>query len=312
MRERYAFSPIFIRAVTKMININYSKYKKDIIGWFIMLPCLLLFTFFIWHPLLSGIQLSFCKVQGFQIVGFAGFDNYVTILSQSEFIIALKNTMKYTLWSLVIGFFVPIVIAIFVNEVVHCKGLFRLGIYFPSMVPGIVAFMMWGIMMQPGTGGLFNSILAHISIEPLQWLQDTRLSIPLIIVTMTWKFAGGTVLIYMASLQDIPQELYEAASVDGASIFSKIKNITLPSIMPLVKMMLILQIISVFQVLQEPLVMTNGGPVNSSLSLLLLNYFYAFRDFKIELAATVGVIVSVILMLITLIYFKVSKTNKAD
>ncbi|MBC7958475.1 MAG: sugar ABC transporter permease [Vallitaleaceae bacterium] len=293
-----------------MSNPFNIKFIKNLTSWLFMIPSILLFTFYVWYPLLAGIRYSFFKMVGFKIVKFVGLDNYIHLVSNKDFIIAFKNTFTYAFWSIVLGYLVPIVIAIFLNELIHFKGLFRLGIYFPNIVPAVATYMMWNILMSPSEGGVFNTIIISMGFEPSNWLQDPKYSIPMIIVTMTWRAFGGTVLIYMASLQTISQDLYEAASVDGAGIWIKIRHITLPSILPLAKMLLLLQFIAVFQVMQEPLIMTDGGPLKSSTSLLLLNYFEAFRYNRIDKAATIGGLVSIMLFVISFIYLRITKSSE--
>ena len=282
-------------------------FTKDLSAWMIMLPSLLLFAFFLWQPLIAGMVISFCETKGFKISGFVGLANYIEVIGDAAFVKALVNSFSYTLWSIALGFVVPIVLAIVINEMVHFKSLFRVSIYFPNVVPGVATVLMWSFMMDPGEGGLFNAVRALAGLGPSQWLQDIHFTIPLIILTMTWKTAGSTALIYIASLQGINQDLYEAASIDGAGLLSRIRYITLPHLYNIARLNLILQIIFVFQVLFEPLVMTGGGPDNASISLMLLNYYYAFRDMHAAKSAAVGVIVSLILLLLTAIYMKASK-----
>ncbi|WP_105615408.1 carbohydrate ABC transporter permease [Vallitalea okinawensis] len=286
-------------------------FKQNFTSWLFIIPSIILFSFFIWHPLLSGIRYSFFKMNGFKMIEFVGFDNYINVLSSSDFYNALNNTFSYAFWSIIIGYFAPIIIAIFLNELVHFKGVFRLGVYFPNIVPGLAAYLMWKMLMAPGEGGVFNTIIGWFGLGPFMWIQDPRYSIPLIIMTMTWKAFGGAVLIYMASLQSVDQNLYEAVAIDGGGIWTKIRHITIPKIMPLAKMMLILQFINVFKVMQEPLIMTDGGPLNSSMSLLLLTYKYAFKYNKIDMAATVGSLVGILLFVISFIYMKVTKNKEA-
>lgn len=218
--------------------------------------------------------------------------------------------MSYVFWSLLLGYLAPILLAIVANEVVHFKGLIRTGLYFPNMVPLIAALLLWDFMMEPGEGGLFNAFLGIFGAKPFGWLQEPAWTKPLLIIMATWKNAGATALIYMASLQGISPELYEAASLDGAGIWQKLKYITIPGIFNMARLMLIMQIIFVFQILYEPLTTTGGGPVNESLSLMLLNYSYAFYDYRIGTAAASGVFVSGILVILSIIYFKMSKENE--
>jgi multiple sugar transport system permease protein len=287
--------------------------SKNIIGWLILLPSVLLFTFFIWQPILYGIKLSFSNTVGFTTAGFAGLQNYKDVISDPTFVQALKNSVTYTIWSIIIGYLIPIVIAIILNEMVNLKSFFRFSIYFPNMIPGMANLLIWGILFEAGPQGFLNAIIGKFGMSPSQWLSDPKLTIPLLIIIMTWKSFGATALIYTASLQNINQELYEAASLDGAGIFARVKYITVPGIYNIARLLLIMQIISVFQVFYEPMVMTYGGPNNASVSLMLLSYNYAFQGSAMggmARSSAVSVIVCLILITLTGIYLKVSKANE--
>jgi multiple sugar transport system permease protein len=283
--------------------------SENISGWLILLPSIILFTFYIWEPMIYSLILSLNETKGFRIEKFVGLQNYIDVLKDSVFHQALINTFFYVIWSLIIGFLVPIVVALIINEMVHLNSFFRFSIYFPNMVPGVAALVLWGFLFDPSEGGLLNAIRIKLGLQPSDWLQNPKLTIPLLIFIMTWKAAGSTALIYIARLQGINQELYEAACIDGAGIFRRIIHITLPELYSTARMLLIMQIIFVFQVLYEPLVLTGGGPNNASLSLMLLAYNYAFVDFVAGKSATVSVLVTLILMCLTFIYMRVTKEN---
>ncbi|THF73745.1 carbohydrate ABC transporter permease [Cohnella fermenti] len=280
---------------------------KEWSSWLLVVPTIIVFLIFAWQPLVSGIYLSFFRTEGYSAVEFIGFGNYVDVIQNSVFLQTLKNSFVYVFWSLVIGFVFPIAVAIAINELRRGKSFFRFAVYFPNMVPAIAASMVWLLLFQPGENGVLNMLLSYIGIGPQGWLQDSRLTIPLIVATMTLRGFGGTVLLYMASLQGINQELYEAASIDGAGVWRKLFRITLPQISNIVSLMLILQISGVFQVFGEPLVMTEGGPNNASMSLMLQSYFYAFRYFEAGHSMALGVITFLILMVLTVIYFWLDK-----
>ena len=181
--------------------------------------------------------------------------------------------------------------------------------YFPNIVPGMATIMMWSFFFRPGNTGVLNILLSKVGISPQVWLNNPKWTIPLIIITMTWKSAGSTSLIYMAGISRISSELYEAATIDGAGIWQRVRHIIVPSIFSLAKTLLILQIISVFQILYEPLVMTNGGPNNASISLMMLTYNYAFRDFNYPMGAALSVVICAILIVLSGIYTKLTKTK---
>jgi multiple sugar transport system permease protein len=283
--------------------------KQNISGWIIMAPSLILFAFFVWEPLLASIRLSLYSTKGMRTIAFLGFKNYIDVFKHPDFFPAVRNTFSYTIWSLIIGFLVPILIAIIINEMVYARSLFRVGIYFPNIVPGLATVLMWGFIFKPGEIGVLNVILGRLGIAPLDWLSNPALTIPLIVITMTWKNAGATSLIYLASLQGINPQLYESATIDGAGIWQRIRNITLPSLRSLASTLMILQVIAVFQILYEPLVMTNGGPNNASISLMQLVFKYAFEKFDYSKAAAVSVIIGIFLVALTAVY---NKLNKAE
>lgn len=284
--------------------------RQDIGSWILLVPSLLLFILVLWEPLLSGLVLSFFKTVGYEATEFIGFENYKDIITNSEFLAALRNTFAYTGWSLLIGFIFPLLVAVMLNEMVHIKAFYRFTFYFPSMIPGMATALLWYFIFDPGEGGVLNMLLIRLGLEPSQWLQNPALSIPLIVLTMTWRGFGSSMLIYLAALQGIDQNLYEAAQVDGAGFFRKIWHIQLPQLKNLVLLMLIRQIIGVFQVMQEPLAMTAGGPNNASISLMLESYYYGFRYFKAGHSMAVGAITFVILAILTVIYQIISRPEK--
>lgn len=275
-----------------------------------MLPTLILFAFFVWVPLISSIRLSLYTAQGIRLQEFVGFENYLKVFKHPDFLAAFKNTFVYIFWSLLLGFWVPIIMAALISEVTNFKNAFRVGVYFPNIIPGLATTLIWGYFFRPGPTGVLNILLGKIGIDPQIWLTNTSLTIPLIILTMTWKSAGSTALIYMAGISNISSDLYEAATIDGATPFKRFLHITMPSILSLGKTLLILQIISVFQILYEPLVLTNGGPNNASISIMQLVYKYAFQDFNYPMAAALSVLICIVLIFLTMIYFRITRSNK--
>lgn len=284
--------------------------RQDLAGWLVMLPTLILFAFFVWEPLLESVRLSMYTAKGTRLQEFVGFQNYINILKHPDFRAAFTNTFVYILWSLGIGFVVPIVMAVLITETVQLKSLFRIGVYFPNMIPGLATVFIWRFFLTPGKTGVLNILLAKVGIANQPWLTDPKMAIPLIIIALTWRGAGSTSLIYMAGISRISGDLYEAATIDGAGIWQRIRYIILPSIFSLGKTLFILQIIAVFQVLYEPLVMTNGGPNNASISIMQLVYNFAFRDYNYPWGAALSVMICVVLIILSGIYTKLTKTDE--
>lgn len=166
------------------------------------------------------------------------------------------------------GYWLPIVVAIMLNELVHFRGTFKVLMYLPVIIPGLAVSLIWYFFYQPGEAGVLNQIILNLGGQARMWLQNAKETIPLIVASMTWRGFGSTVIFYLAALQGINQELYEAAMMDGAGILKRITTITLPHMSSVALLMLVKQIIGIFQISQEPLAMTGGGPNGASLWLM--------------------------------------------
>lgn len=276
--------------------------KKNLLAWLIMLPSLILFAFFVWTPLIKNVILSFFSDYSFK--EFVGFKNYQALFQDVSFITALKNTFKYIFWSLLIGFLVPMIIGFLLSEVIHAKGFFRVCIYIPCMISGIAVVFLFKNVYGDETYSILNVILKAFGGTPRKWASDPNIIIPLIVIAMTWKGAGGTALIYLSNFQQIDSSLYEAARMDGAKPFQRFARVMMPQMRNTILTLLVLQIISVFQVFYEPLVIGNwGGPLDSSMSLMLLAYKFAFNDLEFAKGAAASIFLALIILAFTLAYF---------
>lgn len=280
-----------------------GKRAEALKAWLIMLPGILLMTFFVWEPLLESIRMSLYKTENIELVEFVGFKNFISVMGKDNFLQALLNTFSYTFWSLLIGFALPILLAMLIGETVRGKGFFRTAAYLPNMLPGLAVIILWSAFFSGEKSGVLNILLSKIGVARQSYLTQANLVVPIIISVATWKGAGATALIYMAGMAGVNPELYEAAAIDGASVWQRVFHILLPSIRKLAGTLLILQIISVFQIMYEPMVLTKGGPDNASLSLMQLMWQYAFGgSMDYGKASAVAVIVTVILLGMTLVY----------
>lgn len=277
--------------------------RRNISGWLLIIPSIILFVFIIWRPIIIGISYSFFDLQGFKPVEFVGFKNFAEVLNDTNFIKTLINTVGYVFWSLIIGFPLPFICAVMLNELVHMKGYFKITTYLPVVIPTIATAFIWKMVYMDGPGGLLNMLLYYFGIEPMGWLSNKTLVIPLIVVSMSWSGFGSTLIMYLATLQGINQELYEAARLDGAGFFKRIKHVLFPHMRGVVLLLAIRQIIGVFSVAEQPLAMTGGGPNGASMSLGLTNYYYAFRYSQYDKSMALGVITFCLLLVLTFVYF---------
>lgn len=285
---------------------------KEAEAWLLIAPLLFLVVLLIWYPQIMSFFWSMCDMQGYAPTAFVGFKNYRNILSNTMFLKILLNTLKYVLWSLAIGYIAPLLTALMLNETAHFKSGFKSLIYFPHVLPGVAVSLMWYLMYFPDEGGMLNMLLSFFGVKPLEWLQNEALTIPLIIISITWKDMPGGMLMYYATLQGVNRDLYEAATIDGAGVFRRLWSITLPQISGTMLLMLINQIISIFQIMEQPMAMTGGGPNNASISLVYWSYKQGFENFRVGPAMAIGNIVFVILIIMTIFYFKINKKIEAN
>lgn len=254
-----------------------------------------------------GFVWSLFKMKGYTPTHFIGIQNYVEVMRDTQFIPLFLNTLKYVAWSIVVGFLPPVLLAIIVNEMVHFKQKIMTFLYLPAIIPAIAVSLLWKQMYDPAETGLLNMILMKFGMSPYQWLNDGRFTILWIVVSMTWKGFPGAMLLYYSALQGVNQDLYEAATIDGAGILKRAWYITRPQIMGVLILNFIRQIIGVFQVMEQPLAMTGGGPDGASASLGYQLYKYGFVTQRVGHAMALGAIIFVVLIFMTIFYFKLNK-----
>ncbi len=286
---------------TKATSRRSIYWRKQGLAYLFLLPALLVFTLVTWYPILNTILYSFQKVNvgGFQ--GWVGFANYTRMFGNPIFYIAWKNTLTYVLLSLVMGAMVPIVLALMINEMRGLTTFFQIIVYLPTLIPITVGLLVWRQIYAP-EGGILNSLLRLMDLPPQLWLQNPTLAKPALIVIMTWIGAGGSTLLYLYALREIPTELFEAAELDGFSVLDRILYIALPLLRHRIEIMLVLQVIIVAQVFTEPFVLTNGGPANSTTSPVLEIYNAAFTRTDFGLASAWGVSMLVALSAFSILY----------
>lgn len=277
-----------------------------------MIPTLLLFAFFVWYPLTFNVVLSFFNNEKFET--FVGFQNYVSLFAEDRFVSALSNTFLYIFWSLIIGFFVPIIIGFLLSECFHAKGFMRVCIYLPCMISGMAVVFLFKKLFGANAADVVNVILHKFFgvEETIDWVSSPKIAIPVIIFAMTWRGAGGTALIYLSNFQQIDNSIYEASRIDGVSPGKRFTKITMPMMKTTILLLLILQIISVFQVFYEPMVIAGVDNMNAmSLMLLSYGYAYTFQDstnhYQYAKSAATSVVLALIILICTIIYFALTK-----
>jgi multiple sugar transport system permease protein len=275
-----------------------------------MLPVIVIFGVFSWFPIVRALLMS---VQETNLVDtqFVGLDNFRYVLADPLLWTAVKNTAYFAFLALLFGYPIPLVAAVLMSEVRRYKGLYSALAYLPVVVPPVVAVLLWKFFYDAGPHGVFNTILGWVGLGPYPWLQDATTAMPSLVLAATWAGAGGTIIIYLAALTSVPPELYDAAEVDGAGVWRKVWHVTMPQLRGVLFITLILQIIGTAQVFLEPYLFTGGGPANSTITILLLIYNYAFAN---SLGGNYGAATALSLMLalalaaFSALYFRLTRS----
>jgi multiple sugar transport system permease protein len=287
----------------------HRKINDNLLAYAFMAAGLACFALFSWYPLVRGVILSFQQVNFVTDPEWVGLDNFRTLFDDPLFYTAWKNTFVFTGLALIFGFALPFVIAVLLNEFRHFSGLFRVMVYLPVMLPPIVSVLLWRYFYDPGNG-LFNTVLHGVGLPGSQWTQSSSTAMISLVLVSTWTNLGGATLMYLAGLQSVPGELYEAAELDGASVWQRLRHVTFPHLRFLMLVLLLLQVIATMQVFIEPFQLT-GTSNPDTVTVMVLIYRYAFtvnNDFG--LAAAMSVLLFVVLGSFSALYLWL--TRQAD
>jgi len=278
---------------------------KERIAWIFGMPGLLSQFFFGWFPIGVAFIIAFQKFYIFKPCEYIGWENFSFLLSWNLLPIALKNTFYYAFLSITLTFLLPIFVAILLMEM--RKNVIRTMMilwFIPSS--SMAGIIIWKWFYNPQYG-LFNGILQTLGLPTLMWLGDPKIAMLCLVLPGLIMYGPG--LIYIATLQGIPDELYEAAELEGASLWQKIWSITLPRIRPIIAVMLLLSIIGSLQVFDQPFVMTGGGPGFATTTILILLWNLAFGQLKFGRATALGIMLFFIIMILVILQRKYFKEN---
>ncbi|RFB19286.1 sugar ABC transporter permease [Bacillus sp. HNG] len=269
-------------------------------AWMFLLPTAILLTTFTLLPALAALGLSFTDYNVFMgTVDWVGLENFIRAFKDEEFWNALKNTAYY--WILVTPALVvlPVFLAILVNQQLIGIKLFRLTYYFPALVSVVITAILWNWLFA--SDGIFNYLLSLIGINPIDWLTSRKfVMISLAIVTI-WQGLGYYMLFYLAGLQSVPTDLYEAAELDGAGFWKKHIHITFPMLKPIIFFTAVISTMSAFKEFTLMLTMTDGGPIGASKTVVFIVFEKAFRQLEMGYASAISFILFIIILILTLL-----------
>jgi multiple sugar transport system permease protein len=291
--------------VAKRSKLKMST-QDSIWGYVFLSPWLLGMIFFTGGPIIASLFLSFCDWDLITPPKLIGLGNFVKMFADARFLHSMYNTFYYTVFSVPLGIIGSVMVALLMNQKWKSVNLLRTIYYLPSVTSGVASAIIWMWLFNPDFG-LINYGLSVLGVKGPLWMADEVWAKPAIVIMSLWG-VGGNMIIYLAGLQGIPRQLYEAADIDGAGMLDKFRYVTLPMLTPVIFFNLIMSIVASFQIFTQVYTMTGGqgGPADSTLVMVLYIYQQAFKFHNMGYASAIAWVLFVIILLFTLGQFKLS------
>lgn len=298
-------SPTLDREGIALIKDFWRRVKKEKSGYFFVLPSLLLFVVFFIYPVFSGVELSFLHFRAMGGSTWAGSSNYAEVFKDPVFWIALKNTAIFAVAVVLCNITISTVLALMIISLpTKWQSLFKSMFYLPVIASGIVVALIWKWLFNP-TFGLLNYLISFIGLQPVAWLGGPNTALPSLIFMTVAIGDGAAILLILASLGGISNEIYEAAACDGATGWKQFWRVTLPLLRPILLYLGVMSMINALQVFTPVFVMTRGGPNFATMTLAFTIYHHAFIEFmNFGIAAAQGVLLFLVTLVISLIQFR--------
>jgi ABC-type sugar transport system permease subunit len=277
-----------------------SRRRRALVAYTFMLPSLIVMAVFMFYPLIRAAILSFTNYSVFGVAKYVGLANYTTLLQSHQFWSDLGNTAYYAAVVTPVSIVLALALALLLNRRgLPARGVLRAAIFLPAVVSLAVAAIPFRLLFTPSIG-LITYWLGSIGVHSSDWLDSTTLAMPAVIIVGIWKDVGFYMVIYIAGLQTIPPEYYEAARIDGASAWQRFRNITWPLLSNTTMFITIIALIASFQAFDQIFVMTQGGPAFSTETLVMLIYRQGFQQFQMGYASAIGYVLVLIILIFSL------------
>jgi multiple sugar transport system permease protein len=275
--------------------------RREALTFYLLIsPWLLGLLLFVLGPMIASLFISFTRWDLLSPAKFVGLQNYEKMFTRDPlFWQSLKVTVIYTVVYVPLELVGGLVLALLMNQKLRFRGVFRTIYYLPSVLPGVAFVVLWMWILNPDVG-LINTLLSYVGIQGPRWLADPQWALPALLMMSLWGL-GRSMVIYLASLQGIPQHLYEAAAIDGAGTWQAFWKITLPMLTPTIFFNLVLSLISTFQTFTSAFVATDGGPLDSTLFYVLYLFRQAFQFFNMGYASALAWVLFLIILVLTLL-----------
>ena len=286
------------------IPIRHRTFKEKIVIALFLLPALTLFILFVIYPIFRSVYFSTFDWKGFgPAVDYIGLDNYKKILTDEVFLKAIKNVLIIIGLSLGLQLPFALILAVMVGRDLPGRAFFRTVFFLPYVLSEVNTAIMWMLLYNADPErGLLNGVMVHLGFEPVAWLADMNIVIFAVFITLTWKYFGFHMLLYLTGLQNIPKEIEEAACIDGANSIQNFFYITLPLLGSTIKNSVYMSVLGSIQQFILIWVMTRGGPVNASETMATYMYRYGFVRFQLGYGSAVAIIMFILCMIFSLMY----------
>ena len=284
-----------------------GRFRKVLPAYVLVAPAILTSIAFLYVPMFFSGWWSFTKYNGLNSPKWVGLGNYVQLLHDERFLKALLNTVIFVVIGMGIGPVLGLVSALLLNQHARFRGFFRTAYFLPVMTSLVVVATIWKVLLNQN--GLVNQVLGIFGVPARSWLGDPSSALPAVAVTSIWQGFGFETVVFLAALQSIPRELYDAALVDGASNWQRFRYVTLPALRPTIMFVYIIGIIGSFQVFDQIFVMTGGGPINTTRT-LVFDLYSRFTTLKLGEASAVAYVLLVILATLSYIQMRVFEERR--
>jgi ABC-type sugar transport system permease subunit len=286
--------------------------QRNLVGWLFALPFVLIFTIFLAGPIVAALVLSFTDFGLRDLrnplgTDFIGLDNYVELFGDATFWQSLFNTAYFVVVGVPLTLTVGLAAAVALDRGIdRFRTAFRVGYYLPVVTSIVAIAVVWRYVLNPDVG-LVNMALGAVGIDGPNWLANPTLAMPAIIAMGVWRNLGFAMVVFLAGLQTIPRSLYEAAAIDGAGRWQSFRHITLPMLRPTILFMVVITTIGYLQLFEEPFVMTDGGPLDRTLSVSMYMYRQGFEFFHQGYAAAIAYVLFLLVAIVAFVQFRLLK-----
>lgn len=292
---------------SKKATLTGMRKREERTAWLFITPIALGILIFQFYPTLFSFYISFTQWNLLTPPKWIGFSNFVELFTTDRFFYnTMSNTATYAFWTMLAGLSLGLIFAVLLNQEIRGKYIYRAIYFVPVVAPTVAVALLWQWLYEPNFGVL-NGLLRMIGIHGPNWLGNTTWAMRSVIFEAIWAGLGFNILIFLAGLQGIPQEYYEAAEIDGANAIQKFFSITMPLLSPTTFFLLVTGVIGGFQVFDIPYIMTGGGPANATQMVIMYLYNNAFTIQKMGLAAAISFIVFLLIISLTIINFRISR-----